>query len=586
MLAARRLAGICALVLLLVFGVLAAGPAVDQTPAPPPSERPRLAVLLVFDQLRGDYLPRWQHLFGPGGFRRLAAEGAWFGNCHYDYSDTVTGAGHASIATGCSPCRHGIIGNEWYDRTTRKAAYCVSSPRGEEDYSPVPPRRVSTTDRRKPLSVSPERLLAPTLADALKKATGGAGRVVSLSLKDRSAILPGGRQPDVCCWFDTTTGRFETSTYYRDTLPRWVAAFNRGPEIDRWYDVHWHRLLPGFDYHGCVGPDDVFGEGEGVRQGRVFPHPTVGDPARPGTYYTALYNSPWGNEVLASLARRAVEAEGLGSRPERQDLLCVSFSSNDAIGHIWGPDSQEVLDVTLRSDRLIADFLTFLDRRVGRGRYVVALTADHGVCPLPEVSRAQGKDAGRHPRDLLKAEARGGSEGFLRRAFPDPAAGSPTPERWVEFGGEGWVYLDQATVARHGLRPAEVEAALAGWLKQQPGIQTACTRTQLLEGLPPDDTVGRRVLRSFYRERSGDVMVVNRPYWILWPYETGTTHGSPHPYDTHVPLLACGPGIRAGAYPDAIRPQAAPVLLARSLGIPPPAAADAVVPERVFAADR
>jgi hypothetical protein len=444
----------------------------------------------------------------------------------------------------------------------------------------VPPRPAGSGRGIKTLGISPERLLVPTLADALKEATGGVGRVVSLSFKDRSAVLPGGRQPDVCCWFDTASGLFETSTYYRDALPSWVAAFNRGPDIRRRLGVPWERLRPDLDYRTWSGPDDVEGEGNGAGQGRTFPHPTGN--------FTALYNSPYGNELLARLVRRAVEAEGLGSRPT-PDLLCVSFSSNDAIGHVWGPDSQEVLDVTLRSDRLVADLLSFLDQQVGRGRYVVAVTADHGVCPLPEVARAQGREAGRHPADLLKR----GAEDFLRRAFPDAAGGtggSPSREPWVEYAGEGWVYLDQATIARHRLRPAEVEAALAGWLKKQHGIQTAYTRTQLLSGIPAEDAIGRSVLRSFYPERSGDVMMVNRPYWILWKdgkdNTTGTTHGSPHPYDRHVPLLASGPGIRAGAYPEAIRPQAAAVLLARSLGIPQPAAADAVVPEQVFAPKR
>jgi hypothetical protein len=296
--------------------------------------------------------------------------------------------------------------------------------------------------------------------------------------------------------------------------------------------------------------------------------------------------------VLARLTRRAVEAEGLGSR-STPDLLCLSFSSNDAIGHCWGPDSQEVLDVTLRSDRLVADLLTFLDQRVGRGRYVVAVTADHGVCPLPEVARTQGKDAGRLPTDLLSRRA----EDFLRRTFGDSrvkiTGGTVTPERWVEFTGEGWVYLDRETIARHRLRQADVEAALAGWLQRQPGIQAAYTRTRLLQGIPADDAVGQHVLRSFFPERSGDVTVVNRPYWILWKQPpgplgeaTGTAHGSPHPYDTHVPLLVSGPGIHPGAYADTVVPQAAAVLLARSLHIPPPAAADAAAPDQVFAPNR
>jgi arylsulfatase A-like enzyme len=538
--------------------------------APPegsrPSGRVRLAVLLIFDQMRGDYLERWRPLFGPGGFRRLEDQGAWFTNCHYPYADTYTGAGHASVATGCAPDVHGIIGNFWYDRAARQ--YVTAA--GTDRYTPVPPRLATSSKERG--SYSPDRLRAPTLADSLKDATGARGRVVALSFKDRSAALPGGRRPDACYWFSDPSGSFETSTYYRDTPHPWVAAFNRSGAARHWLGTPWTRLRPDLDYDRYCDPDDAPGEGVGSGQGRTFPHPTGGGSSSTATYYKALYNSPYGNELLLDLVCRAVEAEELGKHDD-PDLLCVSFSCNDPVGHCWGPDSQEVFDVTLRSDRLLARLLDFLDARLGRDGYAVALTSDHGVCPNPEASRRKGHHAGRIAPTLLSREA----DRFLREKF-----GGGAKERWVEATAEGWVYLDHDTVARHGLQSADVETALAGWLKTQPGIETAFTRSQLTGPTPPDDPIGRRVRRSFFPERSGDVGAVPRPYYLITSFTTGTTHGTPHVYDTHVPLLVYGPGVEPGVRRDEVQPLAAPAILARLLGVPAPAKAAAPVPPGLF----
>jgi hypothetical protein len=568
MLSARRrsaaLAFVAALLLVggLVFGLSAAPPAV-LAPAPP-GGRPRLAVLLLLDQLRADYLERWQELFGEDGFRRLMREGAWFRSCNYPYSDTFTAAGHASIVTGCCPDRHGIIGNEWYDRSGGKLVTSIGTSR----YGPVPPRPQGA-GKKSSGGASPELLLAPTVGDALKEATGGKARVVALSLKDRSAVLLGGRHPDGCYWFETDTGLFETSTYYRDALQPWVAQLHRDGVVNRWFGTAWERLRPDLDYVRWSGPDDAPGEGIAPLLGRTFPHLLGGKAAGPnGAYYKALYASPMGNELLLESARRAVAAENLGGRVP-PDLLCLSFSCNDAVGHVWGPDSQEVLDTTLRTDRLIAELLRFLDDRVGKGKYVVALTADHGVCPLPEVSRSQGREAFRPMMDVLRRQA----EDQLRTKF-----GGQTGERWIEASVEGWFWLDQRTIARHSLAQADVGAALAAWLGRQPGIQTALTRTDLLSG-KSDAPLLARVRRSFYPARSGDVMIIPRPYSVLWTGSTGTGHGTPHPYDTHVPLLVSGPGIRAGQRRDPVTPLATAVILASALGIRPPASAEVPVPE-------
>jgi hypothetical protein len=559
----------------LVFfaGQLIGAPAAE----PPRGNSPRLAVLVIFDQFRGDYLARWENLFGERGFRRLQHEGAWFTNCHYPYSDTYTAVGHASIATGCSPDEHGIINNSWYDRAAGTEVYCVVTGRSERVPPLIKTEPGSATQPKKigAASVSPERLLAPGIGDAVKEATGGRGRVVALSLKDRSAVLPGGRRPDVCCWFDTRDGTFVTSTYYGLQLPGWTADFDRSRPADRWFGKAWKRFRPDLEYSFYSGPDDVSAEGKGFGQGRTFPHPMMGGRTQLSeSYYQALMLSPYANELLLELALRGLDAEQLGSG-DAPDFLSVSFSSNDLIGHCWGPDSQEVLDVTLRSDRVVQRLLDHLDAKVGKGRYVLALTADHGVCPIPEVARSHGKDAGRVPADLLGNRA----EAFLQKTF-GPGEGN---DRWLEARAGSWVYLNRALLQQHGLAQAQVEEVLAGWLKEQSGVLAAYTRSQLLKGSPADDTIGRRVLHSFCPERSGDVMVVLKPYYLFAnPLLPGTTHGTPHPYDTHVPLLIYGPGVQSGVHEEAITPQACTTILAHALGIPAPARARAPLPKGLF----
>jgi predicted AlkP superfamily pyrophosphatase or phosphodiesterase len=532
----------------------------------------RLAVLVVFDQMRGDYLTRWNDLFGEGGFHRLEKEGSWFQNCHLPYAQTLTAVGHASVATGRTPSHHGIIANDWFERSLGKDVYCVYTDR----YELVPLLQGARKEQAGDWPGAwPGRLLTDTLGDALKKATGGKGRVVALSLKDRSAILLGCRtEPcDACYWFFPATGEFVTSTYYRPNghVHPWVAKFNATRPANAWFDKPWTKFLPDLDYVRYSGPDDVAAENTGWQQGRVFPHPMTGGVEQPGeSYYEALGNSPFGNDLLLEFARRAIDAERLGSR-DTPDLLCLSFSANDTIGHCWGPDSQEVLDVTLRSDRIVKDLLDHLDAKVGRDHYVIAVTADHGICPLPDVARTRGKDAGFVPHDLLTTQ----TEDFLNRTFlPEGQKVS-----WLQKGPDLWIYLDPQVLRAHHLESAKVEEALAGWLRGQPGIQQAYTRTRLLKGPFSDDPIGERVRLSFHLKRSGDVTVVLKPYHILGkPLDTGTTHGSPHPYDTHVPLVIGGPGMASGIHAEASTPLTIPAILARGLEIPPPAQA-APVPE-------
>lgn len=551
-------------------------------PAPPP-HRVKLAVLVVFDQLRGDYLEQWQPLFRDDGFVRLQTEGAWFTNCRYPYAGTLTGPGHASMLTGAAPEKHGIITNEWMENGN--GVYCAGSQRYQ--FVPPPPRfppdpEDKKTEKKdaKPTPVGhPEHLLSETVADVLKEATGGRAKVFGLSLKDRSAILPTGKRPNGAYWF---YGTFGTSTYYADVVHPWVAEFNRSGRANRWFGRDWTRFRPDLDYDAWSGPDGgpytdgVFREGSGAGQGRVFPHPTTGGRSRLGPkYYEALANSPFGNTLLLEFAKTCVLAEQLGTH-DVPDLLVVSFSSNDLIGHTWGPDSHEVLDVTLRSDALVAELLAFLDRTVGKDRYLLGLTADHGVCPLPEVARAKGTApfATRISTTELQKEL----DAHLTKTYPASKPANGKTAKWVEGVHFPWVYVNPRLAKAVGQSREAVAAEAAKYLAARNDVARAFTRAQLSGPVPPSDEVAVRVKRSFHPVRSGDVYVVLQPYCIPWG-ATGTTHGSPYPYDTHVPLLVYGPGVRGGKRDEPTTPQALASIFAKWLDVRRPRDASFPIPE-------
>jgi len=567
-------------------------------------EKPRLVVLVVFDQMRGDYVDKWRPLFGKDGFVRLQTEGAWYLNCHYPYAITATGPGHSSMLTGCGPDVHGIIGNTWYDRASGAVVNCSESAK----YQRVPPvpknlpkdelkdevrereakEKKTTTTQETPTASepakpkpqgTPDRLLAPTFGDALKAATNGKGRVVGLSFKDRSAVLPGGARADVAYWLDSTDGMIVTSTFYRDAVHPWVDELNKKRIADRWFETTWDRFRPDLDYSKYSGPDVIIGEGKGIRQGVAFPHPTDGGLKRPGkAYYDALANSPFGNEFLLELVKAAVVAEQLG-QDEIPDLLTISFSSNDIIGHTWGPDSQEVLDVTLRSDRQLADLLKFLDDTVGKGKYLLCLTADHGICPLPEVSASRGLDARRLGLKKVLADA----ESHLRAVY-DPQAAADSKTKWIENATGMWVYLNHRLIDSRGLDAGTVAKTLADFLARQYGIARTFTRAELTHEPDTYDAIGRRMRKAYHPDRSGDVGVILKPYWLpVDPlYATGTSHGTPYPYDTHVPLLVFGPNVQPGIHREDAVPAMIAAIFAKALGVRPPAKAEYGVPAGLF----
>lgn len=542
---------------------------------PLPKPGGRLVVLVVFDQMRGDYLERWADEFGPDGFQRIKKDGAWYADCHLPYACSSTAPGHASISTGAPPSVHGIVENDWYDRQAAARVYCVQPSRPYERVPPLQGKAVAPT-RGEESGFSPERLLAPTVADALLAARGDTSRVFSLSIKDRTAVLMGGKKPIGAYCFDTRDGKFHTGAYYRETVHPWVEEFNTSKAADRWFRKTWDRLRPQLDYTRLSGPDDAPGEAYGFYgQGRVFPHPFAPKTEAPAReYYTALETSPFGNDLLLELAKKAVAAENLGGG-DATDLLCVSFSCTDIVGHQWGPDSWEVLDVTLRADRLVADLLKFLDEKPGRERYTLVLTADHGVCPIPE----QGKIPGGQRVNV--AEVFRTLSAALDETFGKEG---DRPTQWFE-GAEKpdrvwpWFYLNRAALKARGL-PFEAAADYAAqWLGNRPYLEAAFTRGQIETGKFAPGSLGERVRLAYHPERCGDVIAVPKPGVLVTGYEHGTSHGSPHPYDTHVPVVVYGAGVPAlGRRTGRVSSLVVAPTLAWALGIDPPPAAAAKVP--------
>ncbi len=554
----------------------------QEPPADPVPNKPvgKLVVLVVFDQMRGDYISKWAEHFGPSGFERIKKEGVWYSDVQIPYACTSTGPGHASLSTGVPPSITGIIENEWWDRKAAKRVYCCQ-PTRPFDLVPPLPSDAGKTGRGADTGFSPERLLAETVGDKLKATTEGKGRVISLSLKDRTAVLMGGKKPDAAYCFDTRDGIFHTGAYYRDQIHPWVGDFNSTKPADKWFDAKWERVRNDLDYAKVTGnPDDAAGEGSGFNgQGQVFPHPFKGRLTAPAKgYYEAIECSPAGNEMLLGLTKKAIVAEKLG-QGETTDLLCVSFSSNDLIGHIYGPDSWEMLDITLRSDKLVAELLTALDLIVGKDRYTLVLSADHGVCPLPEQKKFP--DAKRIPVTEVYKPLSDGLNLVFNANVPDGPGVAPEPTQWFETNDPKdldrvwpWIYLNDSAIKARGLTSDTVATAVRDWLIKQPYIAMAFTRKQLETETFTPDSFGAKAKLAYQPERCGEVIAIPKAGVLITGYDNGTNHGSPQPYDSHIPVLAIGAGVPAlGKQSERKSSLIVAPMVSRGLGIAPPAQA-------------
>lgn len=516
-----RLAIICA-------ALLGAGLAAQQ----PSPDAPRLLVVLVVDQMRADYVDRYQADWS-SGFKRILSEGARFTRARYPYLTTVTCAGHATIGTGAFPNRHGMIANTWYDRENRRSTQCAEDPKARSV-------QYGGTDSG---GRSAARLLVPTLADALRQERGA--RVVTASLKARSAIMLAGHGGDAVTWLNDELDGWESSTAFTANPVPAVRAFIQKNPIEADHGATWNRLLPVERY---AAPDE--GDGEVAPRGwtRTFPHVLAGAQGRPDAqFHTQWERSPFGDAYLARLAVALVQSFKLGTR-DTPDFLGVSFSSTDLVGHQFGPRSQEVQDVLAHLDQTIGRLLADLDRLVGRDRYVLALTADHGVSEIPGAPPDAGRLSAARLTEVIEAVA-------------DAASG---PGQYVARIIGNDVFFEPGMYERLVGRPAALSAVMRA-LEQQPGVLRAFRREQLADAAgSADDDLWRAARLSFVPGRSGEMLIAPRPGWLIAGAGTAAAnHGTANAYDQDVPLVLLGPSFTPGTYTNAATPaDIAPTLAA------------------------
>ncbi len=534
------------------------------------TKRPRLVLLIVVDQFRFDYLTRFGDLFGRNGIGRLMRDGASWTNADYDQVPTFTAPGHASLMTGSWPWRNGIVANEWFERETGRKVTSVTD---------------ETTrlleGRPGAFGYSPRRLLCSTVGDELRRTSSDRSKVIGISAKGRAAILPSGLHASAAYWYSTDNGNMVSSTYYFNQVPEWVTRFNQRHMTDGWFGARWDRLLPEKEYLKRAGKDDVPWENQdkSSNDSNFFPHVITGGAKSPErAFYRAIDYSPFSNDLLVAFAEEAITNEHLGADDDT-DALTMSFSANDHVGHRFGPDSHELMDITLRVDRQIGTLLDFVDQHVGLTNTIVIFTADHGVGSVPEYRMSQSLPARRTPEaELRKLVADG-----LKARYGRP--GRPADDYIQTFGPanepgviNGNIYLNQKALQRDGIDPAECERVVAELARRLPGVKHAFTRSgfnYIARSLrEPYET---RVRNGFFPARSGDVILVLESDNYIFdlpddPADTRwtATHGSPYRYDTHVPLIIMGPGFAAGKYSKRAMPIDITATLTKVLETPKP----------------
>lgn len=460
-------------------------------------QKPKLVVGIVIDQMRYNYLNRFQPGFGENGFKELISNGYNFTNTHHNYFPTLTGPGHASIYTGSTPSAHGIVGNSWFDRKRNKYMYSV------EDRSVKGVGSSGWIGKR-----SPRNLISTTLADELKKVSP-TSKVVSISLKDRAAILPAGHLGDLAFWYDDNQGDFITSSWYTSTLPDWVQRFNEEGLADSLCQKNWM-----------------------FSRGHNNPPAPAGRELTDRACYKNLKYTPFGNTLIKEFALQAIEKENLGM-DAATDMLSISFSSTDYIGHRYGPHSLKLQNTYMRLDRKLAEIITKLNHQVGKGNYLLFLTADHGIANIP----------GQEYRSL--------PGGYFNITSAVKSLDKHLDEKyeeanWIRTYSSYQVFLNRQLIASQELSLSGVQTEAARFLAEFEGVASANTASNFATEGYNNSSLQAMYQRGFYYQRSGDVYIQLKPGWMEHYYKPGTAHGSPYDYDTHVPLIFYGWGIPEG----------------------------------------
>ncbi len=485
---------------------------------------PKLVVGIVVDQMRTDYIYRYWDNFGEGGFKRLIGEGSFLRDAHYNYMPTVTGPGHASIYTGTTPSHHGIVANDRYDRATRKTIYCT------QDMSQQAVGTLPDNAHR-----SPVQLLSTTLADELERRTERRSKTIGVALKDRSSILPIGRTGDAAYWMYGSEGNFITSTWYMKSLPQWVIDFNNKKLAEQYLAQTWSLTLPVERYHQVL-PDNNPYEIP-LYRGIPASLPINLDSLRKaGAGLDLLSYTPWGNTITTDMALAALKGEQMGT-DAITDLLAISYSSTDILGHRVGPRALELEDMYIRLDRELKRLLDELDKSVGAGQYTVFLTADHGAADVPQYLKDMKGSGGYVDVKKLEEDLEWETHRIMDMVFgnrPGPAM--------LDTVMESQVFLSDSA------RDQAVGYHVTEFLRQRSEVAAAYSAYDLMNGGTANELM-ELMRNGFMPQRSGDILFVMRPgYFELdeWSNGHGTTHGSPWNYDTHVPILFFGAGVQHG----------------------------------------
>ena len=522
-------------------------------------QAPRLVVLLTIDQLRGDMPYRYAHRFKEGGFAYLFEHGFQYRNAHYRHSTTFTAVGHATLATGGHAAQHGLPGNDWYDSTTGKRVYCVEDPQ----------HHIIGKKSKPHGGTSPRNLTASTIGDELVIASGGRSRVFSVSIKDRGAILPGGHLGKAF-WYDKSSGGYQSSTYYYNRYPDWVSRWNARGLADQWLGRDWTLFVPVSRYqHRDDGPRKQ--EKSFANLGTQFPHPLPNKAGK--AYYSSLSFTPMGDSLTVAFVEELLRSENLG-QGETLDMLAVSLSATDYIGHAFGPFSREAEDNLLRLDATLARLFRAIDQQVGLHNTLIVLTSDHGVDAMPEYRQALGQtQANRFDVEQQMAT--------LNRHLKTKL--KINQDLVVSFWNPSF-YLDTPVLQRLRLDVVQVEKEMVAVLENTPGVAHAMSRTDLLSGQTQDSALLVRLHKAFHPTRSGNVLIIQEPYWYLHPVKDmfSAMHGSPHSYDTHVPIIITGPGIAPGVSHRPVAPADIAPTLANYLNIAAPSGATGNVLEEVL----
>jgi len=483
------------------------------------NKKPKLVVGIVIDQMRYDYLKRFKNKFGDDGFNRLIKNGYILNNAQFNYIPTYTAVGHTSIYTGTTPFYHGIISNNWYDKKLKRSIYCV------DDFT------YQTVGAKKGGSKSPYRMKTTTITDQLHLAQNMKGKTIGISLKDRAAILPAGHTANAAYWFEgENEGKFISSTYYMETLPKWVLKFNNSGKAKKYLNTTWVTKYPISTYTESIADNNPY---EGLFKGEkspTFPHDIPKLQALNGGY-DIIKATPQGNSILENFAEATILGENLG-KGKYTDFLAISFSSTDYIGHKYGVDSKEVEDTYIRLDKNIADLLSFLDLHVGIDNYTLFLTADHAAVHVPAYLESLKIPAGYIARKKFANRV----NEIIKTSFH--------ADNLVEDISNYQIFLNHQKIKSLGLDANKISQVIADEIINFDGVyKTVTART--LQTTRFSDGILRLLQNGYNQKYSGDVLIIPTPATIEYPH-TGSTHGSGYNYDTHVPLIFYGKGIKNG----------------------------------------